>query len=30
VPGARVDELEVTQLPPPFPRCDQFERRPTE
>jgi len=30
VPGARVDDLEATQLPTPFPRCDQFERRPTE
>jgi acylphosphatase len=30
VPGARVDALEVTQQQPPFPRCNQFEIRPTE
>lgn len=29
VPAARVDELVVTQLQPPFPRFDHFERLPT-
>jgi len=30
MPAAKVDDLAITQLPPPFERCDQFERRPTE
>ena len=30
LPAAMVDDLEVTKLRPPFPRFDQFERRPTE
>ncbi len=29
MPAALVDELEVTQVPLPFPRFDQFERLPT-
>ena len=29
VPAARVDELAVTQVPPPLPRFDHFERLPT-
>lgn len=29
MPAARVDELVVTQLQPPFPRFDHFERWPT-
>lgn len=28
-PVARVDEVSVTRLAPPFPACDGFERRPT-
>ena len=29
VPGAWVDTLEPTPVPPPFDRLDRFERRPT-
>jgi acylphosphatase len=29
VPGARVDALELTQLPPPFDRLDRFDQLPT-
>jgi acylphosphatase len=29
MPAALVRDLEVTQLPPPLPRFDAFERRPT-
>jgi len=29
VPGAWVEDIEVTELPQPFPRFDAFERRPT-
>lgn len=29
LPAARVDELVVTQLPPPFERFDHFDRLPT-
>lgn len=29
MPAALVDELAVTQVPPPFPRFDRFERLPT-
>jgi acylphosphatase len=29
VPGAWVEDIEMTELPPPFPRFDAFERRPT-
>ncbi len=29
MPAALVDKLEVTQLPPPFPRFDIFDRLPT-
>ncbi|WOB07710.1 acylphosphatase [Piscinibacter gummiphilus] len=28
-PAARVDEVSVTPLPPPFPDCERFERKPT-
>jgi acylphosphatase len=30
VPAARVDDMQVTELPPPFQRFDRFEKRPTE
>jgi acylphosphatase len=29
-PGALVEEVQVTRLEPPFPRCIRFEHRPTE
>lgn len=29
MPGAIVDKLDVTELQPPFPRFDQFDRLPT-
>ena len=29
MPAALVDDLAVTQVPPPFPRFDHFERLPT-
>src|SRR5262245_14751563 len=29
MPDALVDEMEVADVPPPFPRFDRFEQRPT-
>ena len=29
MPGALVDGMDVTDVPPPFPRFDRFEQRPT-
>jgi len=29
VPGARVDAIDVTDVPPPFARFDRFEQQPT-
>jgi acylphosphatase len=29
MPAALVDAMEVTEVPPPFPRFDRFERLPT-
>jgi acylphosphatase len=29
MPAALVEEMDVTQVPPPFPRFDRFEQRPT-
>jgi acylphosphatase len=30
MPAARVESMEVTEMPPPCPRFDRFEQRPTE
>jgi len=29
VPAALVEDMEVTEVPPPFPRFERFEQRPT-
>jgi len=29
MPAALVEEMEVSEVPPPFPRFDRFEQRPT-
>jgi acylphosphatase len=29
MPAALVEEMEVAEVPPPFPRFDRFEQRPT-
>lgn len=30
MPGALVEAMEVTEMPPPYPKFDRFEQRPTE
>lgn len=30
MPAALVDSIEITDLPPPYPKFDRFEQRPTE